>query len=179
MTVINADGTRNYKEYNVTKTYEDINSLIREELKTRNIIDLGEYKEVKVLTRNVEDTKIDETAKLSLTIMGYLLAFLLPGSKLVYDTSQYFSYNEGIKYQHRRQESTISLIERTVDEFLEKLSKTKELEDKFLEILNNLDLPVDKENYMKLIENLNKRRENISSKLVAEKELARIYRKSE
>lgn len=177
--VINADGTRNYKEYNVTKTYEDINSLIREELKTRNIIDLGEYKEVKVLTRNVEDTKIDETAKLSLTIMGYLLAFLLPGSKLVYDTSQYFSYNEGIKYHHRRQESTISLIERTVDEFLEKLSKTKELEDKFLEILNNLDLPVDKENYMKLIENLNERRENISSKLVAEKELARIYRKSE
>lgn len=177
--VINPDGTRNYKEYNVTKMYEDINSLIREELKTRDIIDLGEYKEVKVLTRNVEDTRIDENTKITLAIMGYLLAFLLPGGKLIYNTSQYFSYNEGIKYQIRRQETSISLIERTVDEFLEKLSKTKELEDKFYEILENLDLPVDKENYMKLIENLNERRENISSKLMAQKELARIYRKSE
>lgn len=171
------DKTENHIDYRVTKVYEDVKVLIEEELKSRNVIDSGEYKEVVFKDIDTGDTRIDESSKLNLCILGYILSLLFPGGGLIYNIAEYLKCKEGINYQKRRQEDSINLIEKTVDELLDRLSENKEIENKFYQILDSLDLPIDKENFISEIEALIERRKNIESKLNEEVYLAKVYRK--
>lgn len=67
---INYDGTQNYDDCKVTKTYVDLKSLIREELKSREIEDLGEYKEI-IFSENINDKRLDEESYKVLCVASY------------------------------------------------------------------------------------------------------------
>ena len=61
------------------KTYVDLKSLIREELKSREIKDLGEYKEIIFFEKDINDKRLDEECYKVLCITSYVLSLVFRG----------------------------------------------------------------------------------------------------
>ncbi len=174
---INYDGTQNYDDCEVTKTYVDLKSLIREELKSREIEDLGEYKEIIFSEKDINDKRLDEECYKALCITSYVLSLVFGGGAAINNIYEYFGCNGGIKYQNRRKEESITLIEKTVDEYLEKVYENAQLEERLYEIIESSSFTKEEKEIAKELVIQKKRSQELEDKLKREKEVARVYRK--
>lgn len=174
---INYDGTQNYDDCEVTKTYVDLKSLIREELKSREIEDLGEYKEIIFSEKDINDKRLDEECYKALCIIGYSLSLVFGVGAVINNIYEYFQCNGGIKYQNRRKEESITLIEKTVDKYLEKVYENAQLEKRLYEIIESSGFTEKEKELVKELVIQKKRSQELEDKLKREKEVARVYRK--
>ena len=84
-----------------------------------------------------------------------------------------------IDYLHRKIDSSINEIENTITEYLKEICQNEELKKKFMDVLNEFDLPIDKEVFISKIEEVIAQNNELKNYLETEQYRARIYRKCE
>ena len=105
------------------------------------------------------------------------LCLVFGGEIAINNIYEYFGCNLVIKYQNRRKEESITLIEKTVDKYLEKVYENAQLEKRLYEIIESSGFTEEEKELVKELVIQKKRSQELEDKLKREKEVARVYRK--
>ncbi len=177
ITLIVYDSSGNKKEYKISNQYNSLETLVEEETKARNIE--NQHIEIKVVEKDYSNFKINKEEFSFYCLVSYVILGLLGITSLEFLINDLLECKNGIDYLHRKIDSSINEIENTITEYLKEICQNEELKKKFMDVLNEFDLPIDKEVFISKIEEVIAQNNELKNYLETEQYRARIYRKCE
>lgn len=177
ITLIVYDSSGNKKEYKISNQYNSLETLVEEETKARNIE--NQHIEIKVVEKDYSNFKINKEEFSFYCLVSYVILGLLGITSLGFLINDLLQCKIEIDYLHRKIDSSINEIENTITEYLKEICQNEELKKKFMDVLNEFDLPIDKEVFISKIEEVIAQNNELKNYLETEQYRARIYRKCE
>lgn len=155
----------------------DNNNFRKRRCKARNIE--NQHIEIKVVEKDYSNFKINKEEYSFYCLVSYVILGLLGITSLEFLINELLQCKNGIAYLLRKMDSAINEIENTITEYLKEICQNEELKKKFMDVLNEFDLPIDKEVFISKIEEVIAQNDELKNYLETEQYRARIYRKCE